>query len=61
MMNIHIKGTFNCCQCILPDMINRETGKIINIASIWGITGSSCEVHCSTAKAAIIGFTKALA
>lgn len=61
MMNVNVKGVFNCCQCILPGMIHRKEGKIINISSIWGMTGSSCEVHYSTAKAAIIGLTKALA
>lgn len=61
MMDVHVKGVFNCCQCVLPDMIRRKQGKIINISSIWGITGASCEVHYSTAKAAVIGFTKALA
>jgi len=61
MLNIHVKGMFNCCQCVLPAMISRKQGKIINIASIWGMTGASCEVHYSTAKAAMIGFTKALA
>ena len=61
MMDVHVKGIFNCCQCVLPDMISRKQGKIINIASIWGMTGASCEVHYSTAKAAVIGFTKALA
>lgn len=61
MMDVHVKGVFNCCQCVLPDMISRKQGKIINIASIWGMTGASCEVHYSTAKAAVIGLTKALA
>jgi 3-oxoacyl-[acyl-carrier protein] reductase len=42
-------------------MINNKRGKIINISSIWGLTGSSCEVHYSASKAAVIGFTKALA
>lgn len=61
MLNIHIKGMFNCSQCALPHMISRKEGKIINISSIWGMVGASCEVHYSTAKAGIIGFTKALA
>lgn len=61
MLNIHVKGMFNCCQCVLPAMISRKQGRIINISSIWGMTGASCEVHYSTAKAAMIGFTKALA
>lgn len=61
MMDVHVKGMYNCCQCGLTDMIKRKSGKIINISSIWGITGASCEVHYSTAKAAMIGFTKSLA
>jgi 3-oxoacyl-[acyl-carrier protein] reductase len=61
MMDINVKGMFNCCQAVLPGMISRKRGKIINISSIWGMTGASCEVHYSTAKAAVIGFTKALA
>ena len=60
MLNIHVKGMFYCCQCVLPEMIRRKQGKIINVSSIWGMTGASCEVHYSTAKAAVIGFTKAL-
>lgn len=42
-------------------MIARHSGKIINISSIWGMVGSSCEVHYSASKAAVIGLTKALA
>jgi 3-oxoacyl-[acyl-carrier protein] reductase len=61
MLNIHVKGIFHCCQAVLPFMISKKRGKIINISSIWGMTGASCEVHYSTAKAAVIGFTKALA
>ena len=61
MFNVNIKGMFNCCQAVLPKMINNKRGKILNISSIWGLTGSSCEVHYSASKAAVIGFTKALA
>jgi len=61
MLDVHLKGLFNCCQGVLPHMIHRKKGKIINIASIWGMVGASCEVHYSTAKAGMIGFTKALA
>lgn len=61
MLDVHVKGIFHCCQCVLPFMIKNKQGKIINISSIWGMTGASCEVHYSTAKAAVIGFTKALA
>lgn len=61
MLDVNVRGIFNCCQALVPLMIKRHQGKIINLASIWGITGASCEVHYSTAKAAVIGFTKALA
>lgn len=61
IFNVNVKGTFNCIQAVLPGMINRKSGKIINISSIWGITGSSCEVHYSASKSAVIGMTKALA
>ncbi len=61
MMDINLKGVFNCCQAVLPTMINNKQGKIINVSSMWGITGASCEVHYSAAKAGVIGLTKALA
>ncbi len=61
MLSTHLDGAFNCTQEVLPHMIQRHRGKIINISSMWGVTGGSCEVHYSTAKAGIIGFTKALA
>ncbi len=61
MISTHLDGAFNCTQEVLPHMIQRHRGKIINISSMWGVTGGSCEVHYSTAKAGIIGFTKALA
>lgn len=61
MLSTHLNGAFNCTQEVMHDMIYRQYGKIINIGSMWGVTGGSCEVHYSTAKAGIIGFTKALA
>lgn len=61
MLSTHLDGAFNCTQCVIPRMIERQYGKIINIGSMWGITGGSCEVHYSTAKAGLIGFTKSLA
>ncbi len=61
MMDVHVNGAFYTCSAVLPTMIRRQSGSIINIASMWGQTGASCEVHYSTAKAAIIGFTRALA
>lgn len=61
MLATHLNGAYNCTQAVLPDMLYRQYGKIINISSMWGITGGSCEVHYSTAKAGLIGFTKSLA
>lgn len=61
VMDVNIKGTFLVTQAFLPDLISKKSGRIINISSIWGETGASCEVHYSASKAAMIGFTKALA
>lgn len=60
-MSVNLDSVFLCTKRVLPGMINQKHGRIINISSIWGICGSSCEVHYSTSKAAIIGLTKALA
>ena len=61
MIGVHLTGTFNACREFLPDMIRRHDGVIINISSMWGQVGGSCEVHYSAAKAGVIGLTKALA
>lgn len=61
MLNVNFKSVFHCSQSALKYMIPNKKGKIINISSIWGIVGASCEVHYSATKAAIIGLTKALA
>ena len=61
MMQVNLNGAFYFCREILPEMIARHAGRIINISSMWGQVGASCEVHYSTAKAALIGLTKALA
>lgn len=61
MMNVNVGSVFNCCKAVLPNMIKNKKGKIINISSMWGQVGASCEVHYSASKAAVIGLTKALA
>lgn len=61
MFDCNTKSVFNCCRCALPDMIHNKYGRIINVSSMWGIVGASCEVHYSASKAAVIGMTKALA
>lgn len=61
MMAVHVDSVFYTCRAVLPGMIARQSGSIVNISSMWGVVGASCEVPYSTAKAAVIGFTKALA
>ncbi len=61
MIETNLSGAFYCSRAVLKYMINRKSGKIINVASIWGETGGSCEVHYSASKAGLIGMTKALA
>jgi len=61
IFNTNVKGTYLVTHAFLPYMINKKSGRIINIASVWGITGASCEVHYSASKGAVIAFTKALA
>ena len=61
MLGVNLTGQFNCCRAVLPQMINRKSGKIVNIASMWGEVGASMEVHYSASKAGVIGLTKALA
>lgn len=61
IMVVNAKGVFNCCKAAVPIMLDKKSGKIINISSMWGQVGASCEVAYSASKAAVIGFTKALA
>ncbi|MBC5649318.1 elongation factor P 5-aminopentanone reductase [Christensenella tenuis] len=61
MFDVNVKSMFLCTQAVLPGMVSAKRGCIVNLSSIWGITGASCEVHYSASKAAVIGFTKALA
>ncbi len=61
VVGINLTGTYNCCRLAAPMMISRRGGCIINISSVWGIYGASCEVTYSAAKSGIIGLTQALA
>lgn len=61
MIGVNLTGVFNACRAVLPFMIHEKKGRIINISSMWGQVGASCEVHYSAAKAGVIGLTKALA
>ena len=61
LLAVHLSGAFHCIQGVLPHMLHQKSGCIVNVSSIWGITGASCEAAYSTAKAGLIGMTKALA
>ena len=61
VFDINVRAAFLLSREFLPGMISRQQGSIINISSMWGETGASCEVAYSASKAALIGFTKALA
>lgn len=61
LISVNLTGVYNCTKAVLPDMISRKQGKIINISSVWGLVGASNEVAYSASKAGVIGLTKALA
>ncbi len=61
VMRTNATGMFLVSNAVLPAMIRKKRGAIVNISSMWGVTGGSCEVAYSASKAAVIGFTKALA
>ncbi|WP_074835076.1 elongation factor P 5-aminopentanone reductase [Ruminococcus albus] len=61
IMNTDLLGHMRLTKAVLPHMIRRHSGSVINISSVWGESGASCEVAYSAAKAGLIGFTKALA
>lgn len=61
IMGVNLKGVFNCCKRVLPSMINRKSGSIINISSMWGMAGASCESIYSASKFGVVGLTKSLA
>ena len=61
LLDTDLSGAFYCCREALGDMIRAHSGAIVNIASMWGEVGASCEAAYSAAKAGVIGLTKALA
>ena len=61
MLDTNLSSAFYASRAVLPQMINRKDGCIINVSSMWGQVGASCEVHYSASKAGLIGLTKALA
>lgn len=61
LLQTNLSSVFYCCKSALPDMIRAHNGVIVNLASMWGEVGASCEAAYSAAKAGVIGLTKALA
>lgn len=61
IFDINVTGVFNMCQLALSDMLEKKQGSIVNVSSIWGVKGASCEAHYSATKAAVISLTQSLA
>lgn len=61
LCGVNLDGSIYCAQAVIPDMVRRQRGVILNTSSMWGQVGASCEVAYSATKAAVIGLTKALA
>ena len=61
IIQTNLSSVFYCCRQAIPPMVSKRSGKIINISSMWGTSGASCEVAYSASKSGINGFTKALA
>ncbi len=61
LFSVNVDGVYHCCRAALTHMVSKKSGRIINISSMWGQVGASCETAYSAAKAAVIGFTRALA
>lgn len=61
IMSTNLTSIYNTCHCVVPHMVHAKAGKIINISSVWGLTGASCEVAYSAAKGGVNSFSKALA
>lgn len=61
MIDVNLTGIFNVTRAVVPSMVSRKSGSVVNISSIWGVRGASCETAYSAAKSGVIGFTQALA
>lgn len=61
MIDTNLSSAFFASRKVVKEMINQKNGVIINVSSMWGEVGASCEVHYSVSKSALIGLTKALA
>ena len=61
LFTVNVDGAYHCIQTVLPRMLHEKEGNIINVTSIWGLHGASCEVAYAATKAALVGLTKSLA
>ena len=61
MFAVNTDSVFYTCRAVIPQMVRRQAGAIVNVSSVWGVRGASCEAAYSASKAAVIGLTKALA
>lgn len=61
LFDVNVTGAYRCIRAVLPDMLSRKAGNIINITSVWGFRGASCETAYSATKAALVGLTRSLA
>lgn len=61
ILDTNLSSAFYCCRAAIPGMVARKSGRIINISSMWGVSGASCEAAYSASKAGMNGLTKALA
>jgi NAD(P)-dependent dehydrogenase (short-subunit alcohol dehydrogenase family) len=61
IMAVNLKGVFNCCRWVLPHMYAQKSGRIINMSSIAGVSGTPLHTHYAAAKGGVIGYTRALA
>lgn len=61
LIRTNLTSLYNTCHTYVPDMVRAQAGRVLNISSVWGIAGASCEVAYSASKGAVNAFTKALA
>ena len=61
LLGVNVEGVYHCVRAVLPGMLQKQAGCILNVASMWGQVGASCEVAYSASKGAVIAMTKALA
>ena len=61
ILRINVTSVYNTCHAVIPDMVRNQRGRILNISSVWGLVGASCEVAYSACKGGVNAFTRALA